>query len=72
MTAENPFFHEILNSTPPPNWRKQVDSEFSGVFTVDSLTGIMQPASLEDLDEYVEGGEYDSICDEDEGWQLQI
>lgn len=67
MTPDSPFFYEILQSTPPPTSKERIDSDHSGVFVCDSVTGIMRPATNDELTEYVEGGEYDEILkDEDE------
>jgi hypothetical protein len=67
MTPDMPFFYDILQSTPPPGWQNQIDSDHSGVFVCDAVTGIMRTATHTELIEYVEGGEYDEILgDEDE------
>lgn len=66
MTPDSPFFDEILQSTPPPGWRKQIDSDHSGVFVCNGVTGIMRPATHDELIEYVEGGEYDEILEGEE------
>jgi hypothetical protein len=65
MTPEEPFFWEILQTTPPPGWKQQVDSDHSGIFVCDAVTGIMRPATHDELDEYVEGGEYDEVLGEE-------
>ena len=66
MTPDSPFFYEILHGSLPPGWKSQADSEFSRMFVVDSSTGILRPTTYDQLEEYVEGGEYDDF-DEDDG-----
>ena len=68
MTPDWPWFNEILQETPPPGWRQSVDSDFSRAFIVDSATGIMRPATDAELDEYIEGGEYDEMVSGQEEW----
>lgn len=69
MLPGDPGFNEIL-ATPPPSWR-QVASNLSGefAFIVRANTGLLEPVSYDDLDEYIEGGEYDErleVIDDDD------
>jgi hypothetical protein len=66
MTPDSPFFYPILQSNPPPGWRSSIASEHSGVFVCDSQTGMLRTASEGELDEYLEGGEYDEAVAEDD------
>lgn len=66
MTPDSPFFYEILQTAPPPNWRSEVGSDFSQTFVCDHQTGILRPATDWELWEYAEGGEYDEIASRDE------
>ncbi len=50
----NPLFDLTLATAPPPG------SHPGGVFVVGSEDGIMRPATPEELNEYIHGGEYDA------------
>lgn len=60
----DPEFSETL-ATPPPNWR-EIAARLSGefAFVARSQSGILEPVSLSELDEYIEGGEYDERLEE--------
>jgi len=47
-------------ATLPPNW-KQCAHQYSGqiAFVAESGSGLLRPASIKELQEYLEGGEYD-------------
>jgi hypothetical protein len=61
MTPDCPMFDWILNTSPPPSWKNTVNSDFEGFFIVRADTGIMEAAWGSELEEYIEGGELDSI-----------
>jgi len=68
----DPEFSETL-ATPPPNWREvaaRLSGEFAFVAKADS--GILQPVSMRELDDYIEGGEYDERLEQlgDEDFEL--
>jgi hypothetical protein len=54
----DPEFDRTLAS-PPPNWR-QLQAKYSGemAFVARSGSGILEPVSRRELDDYLEGGEY--------------
>lgn len=54
----DPEFSRIL-ATPPPNWSHFARSEPDFAFVVRADTGLLEPVGQADLDEYLEGGEYD-------------
>lgn len=56
----NPLFDETLAMTPPPDWRETANKH-SGqyAFIMRSDSGLMMPCSMAELDEYIEGGEYE-------------
>lgn len=60
----DPEFNATL-ATPPPNWR-QVAASLSGeyAFVARTGSGLLEPVSFRELDEYLEGGEYDERMDE--------
>lgn len=68
----DPEFDEIL-ATPPPNWR-EVAANLSGefAFAARAGSGILEPVSMRELDDYIEGGEYDDRLAEldDEDFEL--
>ena len=64
MTPADPMFDWILNTSPPPGWKKQVDSDFQGFFVVRADTGIMEPAlTPQAYNDYCFGGELDERPD---------
>lgn len=50
----NPLFDFILNTCPPPG--RQADQFY---FVVDAQTGFIRNANQQEVDEYVQSGEYD-------------
>ncbi|MCU0525163.1 MAG: hypothetical protein MUF72_10090 [Elainella sp. Prado103] len=65
----DPEFNLAL-ATPPPNWQQEAarwGGEFA--FIVRAESGLLEPCSFAELDEYLEGGEYDerlATIDDDE------
>lgn len=55
MTPDDQGFWEVLHSSPPPEQRT------TPFLVVDSQTMLLRPASLEDMAEYVLGGESDMM-----------
>lgn len=55
----DPLFNLILHSFLPPGWQGFANQNPDFAFVVRAESGILEPVSLEDLEEYVEGGEYD-------------
>jgi hypothetical protein len=60
----DPEFNLTL-ATPPPNWR-QVAERLSGeyAFVARAGSGMLEPVSFGELDEYLDGGEYDERMSE--------
>lgn len=56
----DPLFQATLDWATPPDWRA-VAAQHGGdlAFVVRADTGLMEPVSLPELDEYLEGGEYE-------------
>jgi hypothetical protein len=57
----DPLFDETLGTSLTPGWEKtaaQHAGEFA--FVADHETGLLRPCSFEELDEYIEGGEYEA------------
>lgn len=56
----DPEFDQTLATTPPPNWR-EIATRHHGeyAFIMRSDSGLMMPCSMAELDEYIEGGEYE-------------
>lgn len=68
----DPEFNEIL-ATPPPNWGQvaaRLSGEFAFVARADS--GILEPVSMRELDDYIEGGEYDMRLEQLDDEDLQL
>lgn len=59
MTPDDPDFSAWLGM-PPPTWQSEIESR-SGecVLLADAESGILRPASWQETDEYLYGGEYD-------------
>lgn len=56
----DPQFDRTLAMAPPPNWREiaaRNTGEFAFIMRSDS--GLMEPVSHRELDEYLYGGEYE-------------
>lgn len=58
MTPEDPGFHEILGSSHPP------DPEKGKNFIFRSGSMVAEAVEESELEEYLEGGEYDERMDE--------
>lgn len=56
----HPFFDEYLYSTLPPDWRDCAyhNPDFAFIVRPDG-SGLLEAVSEEELEEYLEGGEYD-------------
>jgi hypothetical protein len=61
MVPGDPGFQEILGMALPPGWRGERDRHSGDfAFIADHETGLLRPCSFEELDEYIEGGEYEA------------
>ena len=65
----NPEF-DLTLATPPPDWKiKAYQSGESIAFAMDYNTNLFRPVTPNELQEYIEGGEYDEVyqdnCDGD-------
>lgn len=56
----DPGFQEILGMAVPPGWQQSA-AGLSGdfAFVADAHTGLLRTASFDELDDYIEGGEYE-------------
>lgn len=71
ILPDDPEFNIAL-ATPPPDWK--VKQELSGSeinFVLDAQTGIFRTATQSELEEYLYGGEYDSIFDSQLDYDLE-
>lgn len=59
----DPDFDSTL-ALPPPNWRRFAESTPDFAFVARAGSGLLEPVSMADLDEYLEGGEYDDRLEE--------
>lgn len=56
----HPLFHRTTETAVPPEWRHQAESMGQlPNFVVDAETGLMRPATHEELMGYIYEGEYD-------------
>ncbi|MEM6836889.1 MAG: hypothetical protein AAF609_08530 [Cyanobacteria bacterium P01_C01_bin.120] len=55
----HPLFSRTAETAIPPDWRRKAESmgQFSN-FVVDADTGLMRPATAEELETYLNEGEY--------------
>ncbi|MGL5872844.1 MAG: hypothetical protein ACRC2R_10835 [Xenococcaceae cyanobacterium] len=62
----HPLF-DITLATPPPDWKALAHSEGEMPdFVMDATTGLFRTATADELEEYLSGGEYDEVFDEQE------
>ena len=55
----NPLF-DITLLTPRPDWREKANADGNTyAFVVDADSGLTRPATSQELEEYLYGGEYD-------------
>lgn len=55
----DPEFDETLGTSLPPGWEEVANKiNQACTFVVDSRSGIMRPATPDELDDYLCGGEY--------------
>lgn len=60
----DPLFDATL-ATPPPNWRDAANRDGNTyAFVVEPGSGLARPATMAELTEYLEGGEYDERLSE--------
>lgn len=60
----HPLFTRTAETSIPPDWRAKAESMGQMPnFVVDPNTGLFRPATREELDEYLDGGEYDQRLD---------
>lgn len=63
MTPDDPEFDYYLHSAPPPgsNWVEEQKT-----FVVDAITGLLRQVNRSQLDDYLYGGEYDEVMEDQE------
>lgn len=62
----DPGFDETLGTALPPGWE-----DHACTFVVDSQSGIMRPATPDELDDYLYGGEYQERLEAiDNDWDM--
>lgn len=61
----NPLFDLTLATAIPPGWRQASEACSAQVaFVAESGSGLLRPASPQELEDYLAGGEYDERMDE--------
>lgn len=65
----HPLF-DITLATPPPDWQIKQEKSNEGInFVKDVETGIFRSVNQQELMEYLLGGEYEEVMNENE-WEL--
>ena len=64
LTPSDPGFYEILYGTYPPGWQ-ETSGGFAAFVVRHDRGGIMSAATDDELDEYLGGGEYDEVMDDE-------
>ncbi|QMS87307.1 hypothetical protein HUN01_06810 [Nostoc edaphicum CCNP1411] len=60
----HPFFDDYLYCTLPPAWRNFAYHNPDFAFVARSGSGILEVVTQEEMEEYIEGGEYDQRLEE--------
>lgn len=60
----HPFFEDYLYSTFPPGWQNFTYHNPDFAFVARSGSGILEAVNASELEEYVQGGEYDQWLEE--------
>ncbi|GAX43444.1 hypothetical protein NIES4075_44570 [Tolypothrix sp. NIES-4075] len=60
----HPFFDQYLYGTLPPGWRNYAFHNPDFAFVARAGSGLLEAVSEDELDEYLEGGEYDDRLEE--------
>lgn len=59
------LFDFTLATAKPPNWKQYADRQGESVaFVVEPGSGIMRPATWNEMQEYLQSGEYDERLEE--------
>lgn len=65
-----PGFAEILAYTPPPNWREVAARDgTSYAYVAEPGSALLRAVGMAELEEYLEGGEYDDRLAELDDWE---
>ena len=65
----HPLFDSYLYGTLPPGWRNYAYHNPDFAFVARTGSGILEAVCGEELDEYLEGGEYDELV---ETWEPEL
>ena len=73
ILPNNPLYAMTLDGSLPPSWeRKASDLGHFPNFVADSQTGLLRPASRQELDEYLHGGEYYERLDNMDEYEIEV
>lgn len=64
ILPRHPLFEDYLYSTFPPGWRNFAYHNPSFAFVARSGSGILEAVDQDQMQEYLEGGEYDQWLEE--------
>lgn len=68
----NPLYDLTLDTAIRPDWRSHRNVSTGGIYMIKSNDGLMRPATNEELIEYLYGGEYDEVFDEDDDEEYNL
>lgn len=60
----HPFFNDYLHGNLPPGWRNFSEHNPDFAFVARSGSGVLEAVNAAELEEYIEGGEYDQWMEE--------
>jgi len=60
-----PLFESTLHSTLPPGWDQNVSCDFANAFAVRHESGLLEAMTVQELNDYLYGGEYDELEDDE-------
>lgn len=60
----HPFFNDYLHGSLPPGWQNYAERHPDFAFVARSGSGVLEAVNSYELEEYLEGGEYDQWLEE--------
>jgi hypothetical protein len=66
----NPLFDLTLDTAIRPDASHYLNPSTGGLYMIKSADGLMRPATLEELNDYLYGGEYDEVYEDDDNCEF--
>lgn len=66
----DPVFDYTLANALPPSWHSQTHDNDCCALVMDATTNLLRPATNSELEDYLEGGEYEQVSEEQYNKQL--